>query len=416
MSFYTGRHRQTNGVYKKQCHITKGHHDLNIMQGTPADDTVFHSDIQYLEYEMYDLADYKTSDKQLNNNFNLPGTDVSLYDIRNLPNSVYEKITSQKYSWFIYNEGEKEIYDDYTFYVLSKRSLFGVIKYYTSEDACLWAKSNADVFTSIEFDEFTNIPATLPDPSYPYLVLDKNKTLLKFVLIGLKSDGSLSPLNTYSGSDILINNTTFNVNGRNLLNIKYICPDRINNIDKYMLNDGHTFQFINSNNIGSGIELVSNASGTHILKAGHKIITTDIGSTMLDIRSHISTQSISHDTHSSSSVNITKDVPLFNGRRFAEDEVLIITYKFSNEHTDGVRGSGNSSAELFKLTGNIGSKIGQVFKMDLEENNDSANIEYSIIRGSNNTLTMRSELTSNAEDATWQLLTFGGTITIRTLT
>ena len=65
MSFFTGKPSGSS-----MCHITKGQHNRNTMAGAPFDATVFHTDINYLEYRMYDLSDYRTSDRTHNAAYN----------------------------------------------------------------------------------------------------------------------------------------------------------------------------------------------------------------------------------------------------------------------------------------------------------------------------------------------------------
>ena len=53
MSFYLG-----TGGSGKIMHITKGSYTDTTMQGGILPDTVFHSDLRYITYELYDAINY----------------------------------------------------------------------------------------------------------------------------------------------------------------------------------------------------------------------------------------------------------------------------------------------------------------------------------------------------------------------
>ena len=51
MSFYAGKYNN-----KRQCHITRGQHDITTMRGGTGSATVFHTDIKYIDHAVENVG------------------------------------------------------------------------------------------------------------------------------------------------------------------------------------------------------------------------------------------------------------------------------------------------------------------------------------------------------------------------
>jgi hypothetical protein len=105
MSFYTGRHRLSSGVMKKQLHITANPQTLAYMQGGVQSDTVFHSDCKYLDYKIYDLTSVRdttlyNSGVSIYNGFGYPDRPVSVFY---LSDEILKYIHTNNHAFGVYD-------------------------------------------------------------------------------------------------------------------------------------------------------------------------------------------------------------------------------------------------------------------------------------------------------------------------
>ena len=112
MSFYAGNFNR-----KKQCHITKGQHDINVMRGGPLK-YVFHTDITYLDFKEFSLSNYSPYNTVFNTAILANGNeayspkDVTIYYISG---DLWNYIQGN-YSWIIYDNSNKKILNNLGFF------------------------------------------------------------------------------------------------------------------------------------------------------------------------------------------------------------------------------------------------------------------------------------------------------------
>jgi len=252
MSFYAGRER-VGTVTTRQCHITKGQHDIETMKGPPVADTVFHSDIKYVTYHMFN---YTSSIRDAN-------SDLSMFyystEALNLVNAGYA----------------------YMFLDRNGRCITNGASYnYWYKKGIVW---------TIEPSPFSGMEGS----KFPYY---ENPRLIVF---NFKFNGILTPA-VETASDIRIDKNQFIVNGINIVEQKYINSVRINNVD--YTSQGYTytnpftgvtddewtgeFSFINSVEAsGESVKFTSNNTVTKIENDGKVIITSEYGAQKVQVYS-----------------------------------------------------------------------------------------------------------------------------------
>ncbi len=250
MSFYTGKY---NGSFK--CHITKGQHDIVTMRGAPSTPTVFHTDIRYVDYVIEPLG---ASDGSISYY-----TRTGYY--YNMSANIKNYIAAG-YSFFVYD--------------LS-------IQRYAYEGILIesqWYRSVNDMVQLLDY--YTDTTTRMnEDINAQRVYCKKNTSNLIFVFYGIKYDGTKKNLLSQNrNGEIKINNTMFNVGGYDVLNFPYMNPNVLNAVDKKIYSSDGTFvvQLINSEPKGPGLNLISNKTETTIKAGGQTVITTAVGSSLIE--------------------------------------------------------------------------------------------------------------------------------------
>ncbi len=259
MSFYTGKY---NG--KELCHITKGQHDITVMRGIPFSNTVFHTDIKYVDYVVEPLG---ASDGYVV--YNQDSTKAYYYY---MSQAIKDKI-SAGYSFFIYDESTNRY----------------------AYEGCLIESSGyrsvSDMCQLVDFYTDTTSRAS-EDINTQRVYCKKNTSNFVFIFYGIHYNGNVQSIFSQNRTgDIRINRTTFNVGGYDVLNFPYMNPNVLNAVDKKIYSSDGTMvmQLINSEPKNPGMQLDVDGANTTIKAGGHTVITTNVGSTLIELANSVAT-------------------------------------------------------------------------------------------------------------------------------
>jgi len=257
MSFYTGKY---NG--KELCHITKGQHDITTMRGAPSTPTVFHTDIKYVDYHIEPLG---ASDGSITYY-----TRTAYYYYMS---QTIKDLINDGYSYFIYDKGlNKYAYEGCLIESSGYRSVSDMVQL-------------ADYYT----DSTTRMSE---DINTQRVYCKKNTANLVFVFYGINYNGNVQHIFSQKRTgDIKINRTTFNVGGYDVLNFPYMNPNVLNTVDKKIYSSDGTMvmQLINSTPKNPGMQLDVDGNNTTIKAGGHTVISTDVGSTLIELSNSVAT-------------------------------------------------------------------------------------------------------------------------------
>lgn len=251
MSFYLG-----TGGNGKIMHITKNSHDAIPMQGGILSDTVFHSDLPYITYSVYEAeeyVDYFRSGWYNTTSFKMPSACVA--DI---------------------------LSNDKAYFVIVGTSVLLSCDFYKAEIPFgsnrpvgvfigTWYSSHGYAGAEqIYYDDY--IPTTTSGYLYKK-IQGSGKRDIKIVVLNVTSTGVYIPP-VFTSTDILVKGSGISVKGIDLLNYKYISPTVVNNSDFTFSNAISSFQLVNSVP-GSSLNLVSNSSKTEI-SVDNKIVFSSL--------------------------------------------------------------------------------------------------------------------------------------------
>lgn len=251
MSFYLG-----TGSSGKIMHITKDIHDSATMQGGILPDTVFHSDLPYITYNVYEAeeyVDYFLSGWYSTTSFKMPSACVA--DI---------------------------LSNDKAYFVVVGTSVLLSCDFYKAEIPFgsnipvgvfigTWYSSHGYAGSEqIYYDDYA--PTTTSGYLYKK-IQGSGKRDIKIVVLNVTSTGVYIPP-VFTSTDILVKGSGISVKGIDLLNYKYISPAVVNSSDFVFSNTNSSFQLVNSV-LGSSLDLVSNSSKTEI-RIDNKIVFSSL--------------------------------------------------------------------------------------------------------------------------------------------
>ncbi len=251
MSFYTGKY---NGSFK--CHITKGAHDIVTMRGAPFSNTIFHTDIKYMDYLISDVG--------------YPNETISA---EGYPNA---------YGWTLTNEIKYYLKQGYA-YMMYDKSLKTLVNtaFIVEVPGNRNDTSLIDTVTQSEFEITVNINRIDECKLYG----GSNGSLYAFVFYGVDRYGNTRAIRSQDRTgEIKINRNQFTVGDYDVLNFPYINPSYLNNVDYYYKSTLNKFgaQFINSVPKNPGLQLISKGGETTIKAGGQVVISTNGGNTGLN--------------------------------------------------------------------------------------------------------------------------------------
>jgi len=300
MSFYIGK---PNGSVL--CHLTKGQHTIEDMKSSPFSDTVFHTDIQYMDFKVFPLeGHYSRVDSKYNTRYYYDsstlanaGRDVKSYKITG---ELWDYLYTHKHAFILYDRTNNTIYNNKSFYN-AVYHLYYSTSYHVAVDSCVWSRYPYDINMSRTYTTKNLVNCTFtsdrayrshrstakdcPAQDFNWMVLDRSKNI-EVIVLGYKINGTLAPFTNYNFSgDVHITNSGITAGSTDITEVKYIIPSVINSIDYSPLNTetNNRFQLVNSVPKSTNTRFVSNDSETYIMRGGHKVFTSNVGSSMVNI-------------------------------------------------------------------------------------------------------------------------------------
>lgn len=226
MSFYLGQ----STLGGKVMHIAKNSHNKSEMQGGIILDTVFHSDLSYITYNMY------------------PG--VVSGSMVQAPTEFFTEIVTNKKLYFVI----------YKVAGVWQQSLTPAIN----------APSNILWYTAASGGTMSYYPSV----SYPWAQLVSCEECY-FVVINIAQSGYLEPVKT--DNELILRNGDIIVNSIDLFDLLYINANPINSEDISFNTNNGQFQLINSTPANPGLmSILSNPSVTNIYNGTKLIFTTSL--------------------------------------------------------------------------------------------------------------------------------------------
>lgn len=240
MSLYVGKDSTGTGV----LHLTQGDTDLVSMKSGILPNTVFHSLLRYTTWVEYPLT---------------PVTRESGNVFLRLDRSVAADIGANRRLFLVSIGGTiiqyiSQVYEFDSVYGYRNGGWFG--RWYGGGH---------------QFYDESGIPDGGHYDYLPPAGIDLSNS--KLYVLNLTDSGYIN-INT-PANDIQISNSNITVRGVNLLNLKYVSPVKINNVDTTLNLGGHLIQLINSYTFNpSRLSLISNRSESSIKRNGEAIFTS----------------------------------------------------------------------------------------------------------------------------------------------
>lgn len=252
MSFYLCTRENSNVM-----HITKGSYSSAEMQLGILPDTVFHSNLPYVTYNVYDAEEYI--------DYYSPGW-YSTTSFK-MPSACINDILTNDKAYFVVVGSSVLLSCD--FYIAEIP--FGSNRPVGVSIGTWYASHGYAGTEQIYYDDYV----TTTTSNYLYKKIQGHgKRGIKIVVLNVTSDGVYIPP-TFTSNDIKVNNSGIFIKGVDLLNYKYVSPTIINSTDLVFSNQNSSFQLVNSV-AGTGLDLVSSSGKTEIKIANKVIFSTEI--------------------------------------------------------------------------------------------------------------------------------------------
>lgn len=257
MSFFIGK---SNG--KPLMHITKGSYSEDSMKGRPLADTVFHSDLPYLEVLSINTLNYVNNGAYLSN-------------------AIIDQLLAG-YSMIVVGRTANDPVNTYKMLVRTDYTHINFVAMHL----------RVTITHTIAFFPTPRIPSYLlkeePEPklSYTnrYLCMNPsyvpnlgNMVDIKLLILSANKNGFLPMVKTTN--DILIDRKNFKVGGVDLSKRMFFHSQVINNKDMVIADGEFSYQIINSHSTPSGsVSINSSKALTEIKQDGRTIFTTAVNS------------------------------------------------------------------------------------------------------------------------------------------
>lgn len=245
MSFYLGKDPNNKAV----LHISKGYRTSDQLRGGILGDTIFHSDLPYVQYTAY-----KATISPINTDFTNANYGLSL------PESVLTAMDSQVFCIVVEHSGKFDLYETYlpempyiVHYTVDWFEIPSYARY-------MWT-NNTFSEVSAARDSVHRLPAIrLPNPSEVtnvwVVVLDTGITH-----------------NTNTSETVYIGKGRLDVDGTSLATYRYITSVPVNNTDPIVYTpNGDPIQFINFTTGTETSLSITSDSGRSIIRSGDKKI------------------------------------------------------------------------------------------------------------------------------------------------
>lgn len=232
MSFYLGK----DNTNKNILHITKGVATQASLQSGILPTTVFHSDLPYVSYTVYDAIHY--TDYEKSGWYSTTSVEFPIEAIQNILN------------------GNK------IYMVVVDGSVFTSCDFYKAEipfgsnipigvSVGTWYASDSYAGSEqIYYDDYSH--TTVETHRYKK-IQGSGKRNVKLIVFDISVDGTyISP--AFSNNTVYINNQHILIKGVDLLNYRYISPTTVNNSDMIITDGISSYQLVNSV-VGNGLSL-----------------------------------------------------------------------------------------------------------------------------------------------------------------
>lgn len=279
MSIFIGKDNLNNPL----LHITKTSKSASAMKTGVVSDTVFHSDLGYIEYENYACT--------------IVDSGVSYASI---PTEALNLIVSNKRMYFFVYQLSSGVYTQYLSVIAN-------------------TPGNAYFYNSA-----LSAYGYYPSSTYYRLRLPVSGVLSCYICIVNIDDNGFIP-RTLPQNDIRIGAGDFIVKGVDLLDYKYIQSSTINDQDiAFQVNSNETFQLINSVPSVETIEIKGSPIKQEILKGNKVIFTTENKRNKIFYKEKL-TKVVPYGTLSTS-YSTTWDYELLPAGTFANGDMFFIKY------------------------------------------------------------------------------------------
>lgn len=252
MSFYLGKDKTNKNI----LHITKGFATQADLQSGILPTTVFHSDLPYVSYTVYDAIHY--TDYYKPGKYNTTSIEFPIEAIRNIlsGNKIYMVVVNG--SVFT----SCDLYYAQVPFGNGNRLLGMSINTWYASDS--YAGDN-----QIYYDDYSFTPVE----THRYKKIQGSGIRnVKLIVLDISADGTYIPP-AFSNNAIYVNNQHIFVRGVDLLNYRYLSPTTVNNSDIAITDGISSYQLVNSV-VGKGLSLNTQNSEVIIAVDGIPIFDT----------------------------------------------------------------------------------------------------------------------------------------------
>lgn len=244
MSFFIGKDNNDRAV----IHITSDTVSESVIKSGEISSTIFHSDLQYLGFEVFEPSEVYTKNPTSRSGKTTPGGKMCSFT-----DDFYLKFSgNSRRMFFMSVAGESYMTPILTGTYI--RNFVYTVHWYSTANPDF--STSDGVYNSLDY----------PTSTYKYAFIMTSSTDIKAVLSNY-SDGNFIVPPT-SGNDIYLDKNEMLVNGVDLREYRYICSGTINSIDDTTNINGNTYQLINSTPKSGSMSISSNGSSTGEISIG----------------------------------------------------------------------------------------------------------------------------------------------------
>lgn len=309
MSFYVGNNPDP------LLHVTTGTHDIGTMRGPINNDTIVHSDIDYITYDLYtfnynwELQHHWTDNPML---FSGTGPTVGLFGSVRSSTGYYSgalytatnpseeaacvSAIENGYQYIVIDNDRSEIvffgetepqyfFNHYTssYEWVDREGYYGWREYSTKEASDNYVSRPIASSTRRCFSLYGTMYAYVDSDPYNASTDPRNglfppardyPTSVTIAVLNLKRDGTVTRP-AFTG-EVRINNNEIHVNGYNFSTLRLLNIKNVNNVDPIFPIGNSTLQFVNRHGYNGSVSLVSRQGLTQITVGGNTVIDSSV--------------------------------------------------------------------------------------------------------------------------------------------
>ena len=248
MSFYLGKDTNNKAV----MHITKGYRTSDELRDGILGDTVFHSDLPYVQYSAYQATIHPLNANYTNANYGL-----------SIPEAALNELGQYSFSIVVEHSGKIELYETYQpNLTLTTSTGPGHLKHYSR---FLWTNSS---FDSVRYNN---------DSSYqrPALLLP-NRSEVSSIWVVIYDTGISHTTNT--SETVFVGKGRLDVDGTSLATYRYVTSVPVNDTDPIVYTpNGGSIQFVNFySGAETSLSITSNNGRSVIRSSGKNIFDSGV--------------------------------------------------------------------------------------------------------------------------------------------